>query len=224
MLLRCSKCKGAFEVEPNPYKGVVFCSHCGAPLQVGRTPHGVAQAVRKSGTGHTTSSIEDSSLAALAGNVASVPAEEMSRPTRRDPPLPAVFVEADTQIEIPSKDARTAADVELGALAAGAVRHPATSRVRFRKARQQKQSSETGIFVVVLVAGACLIVAIVVGAVIMMNNRNAPVVAPKAQNRPQPGEMFIHVRPQGGAESGSVESRNPREGAGPSNPADIPPP
>jgi hypothetical protein len=33
MLLRCSVCKGQFDVDPDMKKPTVFCSHCGAQLQ-----------------------------------------------------------------------------------------------------------------------------------------------------------------------------------------------
>ncbi len=34
MLIRCSICKGQFEVEPSSNKTTVFCSHCGTPLDI----------------------------------------------------------------------------------------------------------------------------------------------------------------------------------------------
>lgn len=38
MLLRCSICKGQFEVEPSPHRSTVFCSHCGTPLDIRTGP------------------------------------------------------------------------------------------------------------------------------------------------------------------------------------------
>lgn len=179
MMLHCSKCKGTFETEPNPHKDVVFCPHCGGPLQI-RGGAGGGGGHHGGGSAAVVADVQ--SLAALAGGLTGgggAPAAAKSHGAASAGADPLAALTSATQAR------------------SGFGGPPR----RVGRVRKKKQGSGNGLLIAILVGAGLLVVAVVIGCVVLMTR---PPEAAPVKRVIQPGELFPKKAPESrepGAES-----------------------
>jgi hypothetical protein len=189
MLLRCSICKGQFEIEPNPHKTTVYCSHCGAPLDM-------KPKARRSEASVATAS----SLMALAGETVpeAAPQKPVGKgvlvqqpPQQRTSQSPGEYG-FNTRPAFPPDPvpAQTASSDPLASLASAAHAPYGASTVMRKKSRKKNNSAA-----IMLIVGTTLVCIVVLAVVLIIHFNQTPEAAPAPPPPPahSPGEMFPNV-------------------------------
>jgi hypothetical protein len=188
MLLRCSICKGQFEVEPSPHKDTVFCSHCGAPLDM----------KPKTKRAPAASSTSSSSLLALAGEQAEPPTPPQQPrgqgllaqqpPQQRTSQSPGEY-NLSSRPSFPGAPAPSEpAPNDTLAFLASATPSPHTTTVSVRRKLRKKDNSAA----IMVIIGTILICAVILAVVLILHYNQAP-EAPAPTPTHQPGELFPNV-------------------------------
>ncbi len=203
MWMRCSQCKGQFEIEPKSGQKLVFCSHCGAQLRVTTKRFKASQDPQSiqsisALTGETAEATEDESpftvnalssgqdpvLQALGG----APAEEISeQPPHENPADP---LSAFTATPVPPDDSADPL-AALTSPSASSSRAHAPRPVPFRRKKKQENMAP---LVIALAGVGTLLLAGIIAAVVILNHKEEPKpVAPRSSG-PDVGELFANVK------------------------------
>jgi hypothetical protein len=182
MLLRCSVCKGQFDVDPDMKKPTVFCSHCGAQLQTvnpgrRRAPNNNAAVGALSGEqlpGTQQEVITEPPAPALGGFV-----EEFEAPPAEHGAAPIQPVASDNFSSYP-----------------GANMPPSSSQYSPAAGpRRPVRRKKDNMMIIVIVLVAVFVVAIGVTCAILFMGPEEKKVAPKKEedNMPNAGELYKNV-------------------------------
>jgi len=202
MLLRCSICKGQFEVEPSPNKNTVFCSHCGTPLDMrpkSRTPMSAKSPAALNALGvadpSQTSTVPQESAGNSLENLFAQPdQEEQPAPIAPRPSRPAAPQNASKEYALAQPDPVPVQPTDPLAQLAQSSPPSGYSRPAIRRMAKQKKSNNMAIIVVVVTV---LIAGLIIGAVLVFHGSNPPAPEPVAPViHHDPGELFPNKAPE----------------------------
>jgi hypothetical protein len=186
MLLRCSVCKGQFDVDPDLRKPTVFCSHCGAQLQTVKPGRRRAQ-----NNSAAVGALTTEELPGLTQETAPEPTlggfvEEFEAPPAplEQGPAPIQPVASSGGFSDPFSNAPV--QNSAGGFPSAPYSAPASNRGR----PPMRRKKDNGMMVVMIIVGAFVVIIGVVVAAMMMSGEDPKPTKEKPQVVPDVGELF----------------------------------